>query len=109
VAAVKYDGYLRWAFNSWVKDPLHDSRFRTWAAGDCYQVYPGGRSSIRFERLVEGLQDFEKIRLLKEEFKGQPERLKQLEEMLSGFRIENLAEESAADMINQARKLLNSF
>lgn len=27
-----YDGYLRWAVNSWTADPLRDSRFRTWAA-----------------------------------------------------------------------------
>ena len=48
-------------------DPLRDSRFRTWAAGDTYSIYPGPRSSIRFERLVEGLQDCEKIHILREE------------------------------------------
>ncbi|MCC8153557.1 MAG: DUF4091 domain-containing protein, partial [Tannerellaceae bacterium] len=57
-----YDGYLRWVYNSWTPDPLHDTRFHTWAAGDCFLVYPGNRSSIRFERLIEGIQDFEKIR-----------------------------------------------
>ena len=62
-----YDGYLRWAVNSWTADPLRDSRFRTWAAGDTYSIYPGPRSSIRFERLVEGIQDCEKIRILREE------------------------------------------
>ena len=56
-----YDGYLRWAVNSWPMDPLRDSRFRTWAAGDTYSIYPGPRSSIRFERLVEGLQDCETV------------------------------------------------
>ena len=109
VAAENFDGYLRWAFNSWVRDPLRDSRFRTWAAGDCYQVYPGGRSSIRFERLVEGLQDYEKIQRLREEFKYQPEQLKKLEELLKRFKIESLAKESAADMVNQARAVLNSL
>lgn len=62
-----YDGFLRWAYNSWTEDPLRDSRFRTWPAGDAYIVYPGGRSSIRFERLREGIQDAEKIRLLRRE------------------------------------------
>lgn len=52
-AAGNYDGYLRWAYNSWTESPLQDSRFRSWAAGDCYLVYPDGRSSIRFERLIE--------------------------------------------------------
>lgn len=62
-----YDGFLRWAYNSWTEDPLRDSRFRTWPAGDTYLVYPGGRSSIRFERLREGIQDAEKVRILRSE------------------------------------------
>lgn len=63
--ACNYDGFLRWAYNSWVENPLTDSRFRTWPAGDTYIVYPDARSSIRFERLVEGIQDAEKIRILR--------------------------------------------
>jgi len=68
--AAGFDGFLRWAFNSWVKEPLLDSRFRTWPAGDTYIVYPNARSSIRFERLVEGIQDAEKIRILREELQN---------------------------------------
>jgi hypothetical protein len=63
--AAGFDGALRWAFNSWVKDPLRDSRFRTWPAGDTYIVYPQGRSSIRYERMLEGIQDFTKVSILK--------------------------------------------
>ena len=51
-----------------VEGPLRDSRFRQWPAGDTYLVYPGARSSIRFERLIEGIQDAEKIRIPREEF-----------------------------------------
>ncbi len=69
-AAAGFDGFLRWAYNSWVKDPLLDSRFRTWPAGDTYIVYPDARSSIRFERLREGIQDAEKIRILREELQN---------------------------------------
>src|SRR5699024_8650045 len=64
--AGNFDGFLRWSFNSWVKDPLLDSRFRTWPAGDTYTVYPGGRSYIRHERTIEGIQDFEKVLILKD-------------------------------------------
>ncbi len=63
-AAHGLDGYLRWAYNSWTADPLTDSRFRTWPSGDCYIVYPSGETSIRWERLVEGVQQYEKWRLL---------------------------------------------
>jgi hypothetical protein len=65
-SAQGYDGFLRWAWNSWVEDPLQSTDFTSWPSGDCFLVYPGNRSSIRFERLRDGLEDFEKIRLLRE-------------------------------------------
>lgn len=108
-AADHFDGYLRWAFNSWVKDPLRDSRFRAFGGGDCYQIYPAGRSSIRFERLVEGIQDYEKIRILREEYRNDPAKLKQIDAILSGFQINRLTEVPAADMVNTARRALNKL
>ena len=62
-AAQGLTGYLRWAYNNWTEDVLRDTRYKTWPAGDCYQVYPGPRTSIRFEKLIEGIQDFEKLRI----------------------------------------------
>lgn len=85
--AAGYDGYLRWAVNSWTADPLRDSRFRTWAAGDCYSIYPGPRSSIRFERFVEGLQLVEQVRELQAELaaSGNTEALARLNAALKPF------------------------
>lgn len=104
-----YDGYLRWAVNSWTADPLRDSRFRTWAAGDCYSIYPGPRSSIRFERLIEGLQDAEKIRILRSELKGS--KLDKLNKTIAKFTPEGMAatQQSPTDMVNELNKLLNTF
>lgn len=62
----KSDGYLRWAYNSWPLDPLVDSRFRSFTSGDTFLVYPGARSSVRFERLIQGIQEYEKINCLKD-------------------------------------------
>ena len=111
VAAGDYDGYLRWAYNSWTAVPFHDSRFRTWAAGDCYMVYPYGYSSIRMERFIEGIQDFEKIRLLRKEFedKNATAKLKSLNTIISMFAADKIQPENAAKDINAARKILNSF
>ncbi|MFH2002141.1 MAG: glycoside hydrolase domain-containing protein [Planctomycetota bacterium] len=64
-AARGFTGFLRWAYDSWVEEPMLDTRHVTWAAGDCFLVYPGARSSIRFERLREGIQAFEKVRILR--------------------------------------------
>ncbi len=107
-----YDGYLRWAVNSWPLDPLRDSRFRTWAAGDTYSIYPGPRSSIRFERLVEGLQDAEKIRILREEFtaKGAKRKLSHIDDLLAPFKLDAVPEarKNPEKAVNELHKALNS-
>lgn len=106
-----YDGYLRWAFNSWPKNPLQDSRFGKWSSGDTYFIYPENRSSIRFERLIEGIEDFEKIRILKEDFKrnNQPEKLQQLDAILAGFELNALQTKPAGPMLHQAQQVLNNL
>lgn len=110
-AANGFNGYLRWAYNSWVKDPLADSRFRTWPAGDTYQVYPGPWTSIRFEKLIEGIQDFEKIRILKEEFTrtNNTQNLDALNKALAVFTMQTLDRISAITMVENAKKVLHSF
>jgi len=109
-AAKNFSGYLRWAYNCWNEEPLVDSRFRSWSAGDTYLVYPGPRSSIRFERLVEGIQDYEKIRLLKADFsKNNSAQLAQLQQLLDGFDINALKETPAATMLVKAKEMMNQW
>ena len=62
-----YDGMLRWAYNSWPEDPQYDSRYQSWMSGDTFLVYPYDRSSIRFERLIDGIEVAEKVRQLRKE------------------------------------------
>ena len=108
-----YDGFLRWSINSWTADPLRDSRFRTWAAGDTYSIYPGPRSSIRFERLMEGLQSCEKIHILRKELaaKGSKGKLAKLEKTLAKFTPEGMKEgkQTAAEMVQELNALLNAL
>mgnify|MGYP003575916133 CR=1 FL=1 len=109
VAANNFDGYLRWAYNSWPKNPMQDSRFELGPGGDTYQIYPGAQSSIRFEKLIEGIQDFEKINVLKKEYKATNNKraLDRLEQALQAFQINKLKTEKAADMVNAVKPLLN--
>jgi hypothetical protein len=65
-AARGYNGFLRWAYDAWPADPSRDARHTLWPAGDCFLVYPGGNSSLRFEKLREGITDYEKVRILKQ-------------------------------------------
>jgi len=109
-AANGFTGYLRWAYNNWTADVLHDTRYKTWPGGDCYQIYPGPRSSIRFEKLIEGIQDFEKIRILKEQYSGEGnmEKLNQIDQILSIFNKENLENIPADDMVKKGKVFLNN-
>ena len=107
-AKAHLDGYLRWALNSWVIEPLLDSRFYTWAAGDTYLIYPGARTSIRFERLVDGIQAWEKIRILREEnikCKNKAALIR-IERALEVFDEVKLDEETSASQIKKAEDKL---
>lgn len=95
------DGYLRWAYNSWVESPKVDTRFHTWAAGDTYIVYPDNQSSARFEKLVEGIQMFEKIQVLKQN----PRYAKSIEKLLKPFAY---GKSNASTLAGDIRKL-NAF
>ena len=108
-----YDGFLRWATMSWPANPLQDSRFHTWAAGDTYCIYPGPMSSLRLENLLQGLQDCEKIHLLRQELEaqGRVEQLAELEDALSAFTPEGMAsnELSTEEAVRTIHDLLNKL
>ena len=109
-ARLHMDGYLRWAYNSWVENPLQDSRFVTWAGGDTYLVYPGFRSSIRFERLIEGIQQNEKITLLRNHYlkENNKKKLAELEKKLQMFDLEELKKGAKAeDAVRTMTEYLN--
>lgn len=88
-SAQGFDGFLRWAFHSWVENPLQSTDFTSWPSGDCFLVYPGDRSSVRFERLRDGIEDFEKVRLLRE---------------WAGKNTPNTAQKAALDKIEEELK-----
>ena len=112
------DGYLRWAYNSWTKDPERDARFRSWAAGDTYMVYPEGRTSVRFEKFVEGMQDYEKARLLLEEWtagaadpssrsaQAQARQLAELQAAIAAFTFEEIEASGPEPALRRLRILL---
>lgn len=72
-AANHLDGFLRWAYNAWNRNPLQSTDFGYWTTGDCFLVYPGNRSSIRFERLRDGIEEYEKINHLRARASESPE------------------------------------
>ena len=83
------------------------------AAGDTYSIYPGPRSSIRFERFMEGLQYCEKVRVLRNELKmkGAEAKLKKLEDAMSLFTPKGMDESglSADECVTKLGRLLNTL
>jgi len=63
-AVHNYDGFLRWAYMSWGRNPFESTDFAPFPSGDCYLVYPGNRSSLRWEKLRDGIEEFEKYNIL---------------------------------------------
>ena len=108
--AKNLDGYLRWAYNSWTVMPEEDSRFTAWPAGDTYVIYPFSLSSVRWERLVQGIQQFEKYRILLDEAekKGDTSRVKALKRLLKSIDVKRIADESEK-MVNGFRNALNKM
>lgn len=99
------DGYLRWSYNSWPKSPLVDSRFTAFPSGDTYIVYPGAGSSVRMEKMIEGIQTYEKIQILRQE--KSPAQYKAVERELGKFDMKNFDEGTAASHVQAVEKLLN--
>lgn len=106
-AANDLDGFLHWSWINWDEHPLTDSRFRLYGSGDTYSYYPGNRSSVRFERLVEGIHQYEKIQILKEEYKSDAEKLKQLNTLLADCKDYAVAAEECAAKVNRLEDFLN--
>jgi hypothetical protein len=110
-AANGYDGYMRQAYNSWGKQPLKDSRSALYAAGYQCLVYPEGRSSVRLERLVEGIQDFEKVKILQQQLDKTNDKvtLNKLQKVLQTFTLDKLKKQPTSTTVDNARALLNSL
>ncbi len=106
-AANNLDGFLHWSWINWHETPLTDTRFRLFGSGDTYFYYPGNRSSVHFERLVEGIHQFEKIQILKKEYQGNSEKLKQLNALLADCQDYVIAGADCAEKVNRMEDFLN--
>ena len=68
------DGYLRWAWDSWVADPLTNVTYKSWEPGDGWFIYPVEKntesdtyfySTPRYEMFKQGIRDVNKAKYLK--------------------------------------------
>ena len=72
-----YSGMARWALTTWPENPLRETLYschpwrRDLPPGDEFLLYPGPRSSVHWEMLRDGGEEFEKLRWLREHNGGQ--------------------------------------
>ncbi|MCT4647926.1 MAG: DUF4091 domain-containing protein [Carboxylicivirga sp.] len=114
VAAQGLDGLHIDNFNNWGQYPLTDARLSKSSSGSNFLIYPGGRSSIRYEQLLEGIQDYEKIVILKEELvsnesASNTQKLELIDEVLSDFVIDRIPRESASQMVKSGKDLIEEL
>ncbi|MBL6538576.1 DUF4091 domain-containing protein [Streptococcus suis] len=70
------NGFLRWALDAWVRDPLTDLSHWAFEAGDTQLLYPDKadarqpkpQSSVRLEKMAEAVRDVNKLYQMKREF-----------------------------------------
>lgn len=92
-----YDGYLRWAYDYWILSDPFDARNGAHTAGDFSMIYRSSNTkpinfltSLRLEMLREGIQDYEKVKILKDILAGSlnsedQAKLQLLENVISKF------------------------
>ena len=98
------DGFLRWAAFTWPRDPLFDGSFIHWAPGGTYLLYPGPKSSLRWEMMRDGIELAEKIRILREKGKTTPE----LERLLDPSAFKR-TEEFFAERVSAVRAAVDAL
>ena len=110
-AANQLDGFLRWAYNAWNRNPFESTDFVKWPSGDCFLVYPGNRSSIRFERLRDGIENYEKIQLLRARAAESPEATEIInlmnEQLADIFTVERSTGTTHTDDVQRARNIID--
>lgn len=92
-------GFLRWAYDAWVADPLTDSTHWSFPAGDCFLVYPSRRDaacpesrlSLRLAMLDEGVRDVNRLYLMRETAPALAEEVEALFATVKGEREDSYA------------------
>ncbi|HEU4607568.1 MAG TPA: glycoside hydrolase domain-containing protein [Chitinophagaceae bacterium] len=106
--ANNYDGYQRYALDQWSPVSLTDTRHPLVPAGDNVIIYPEDYTSVRFEKLVEGIQDFEKLLVLQKELSG--EKASRLQAILIKFQRTNVKSiDDYKALVELAQSYINSL
>ena len=69
ISKLRLDGFLRWNYTVWPRDPRYDIRYHPFPAGDTNFVYPGGDMqpllTLRYMALRRSMEDYELLAMLR--------------------------------------------
>lgn len=90
--ALDTTGFLRWAYDAWVENPLEESTHWSFPAGDCFLVYPSAKDdinkesklSVRLAKLDEGVRDINKLYLLRNKDNAVSDKIEKLFSQIKG-------------------------
>lgn len=103
-----YDGFLRWSYNDWSHNPYSHPEYAPFPTGDVHFIYPGEKgpvSSLRWEQLREGIQDYELAMLAASKMETSEDMVDYEQAISLACRNPNGHEKSVGD-IELARRLL---
>lgn len=118
---MNYNGYLRWAFDYWNKDDPIEQRVGSHTSGDFSLCYRSSNnldmeicSSVRLELIREGIEDYEKIIVIKNNLKNSKSAedqhsYKLLLNKIEEFTASSGQSEEIETLVNSARELLNEI
>ncbi len=118
---MNYTGYLRWAFDYWNIDDPYEQRVGTHTSGDFALCYRSSNmmdmeisSSVRLELIREGIEDFEKINILKNFLKDSDSdenqlAYKRLLNKIEAFTASSGQSDEVDTLVKSARELLNEI
>ena len=111
-AANHLDGFLRWAYNSWNRNPFEKTDFGELAQRETATLFiPANLSiSLRFEKLRDGLEEFEKVNILRARAAKNPKAkaaVARMDEELSKlFTVEKSRGNSHEEDVRKAREII---
>lgn len=100
--------FLRWSYNDWGDDPYLHPEYTPWPTGDVHFVYPGHKgpvSSLRWEQLREGIQDYELAMLAASKITGSEDMVDYEQAISLACRTPDGRQKAVGD-IELARRLL---
>ncbi len=77
-------GYMRWAWDNWVDDPLTNVSYRYWEPGDGWYIYPTEKGQVsdtyfyktpRYELFKQGVRDVNKAKFLQQQSQQMEEKV----------------------------------